>query len=116
MSAHIDWSSHPAEDLSPKIRRQFVSQPGMTLARFELKRGAVVPQHQHVSAQVTNVLEGALRFLMEGKETVVSTGETIFIASNIPHEVHVEKDSLVLDIFTPERSDWAAGGDAYLRK
>jgi quercetin dioxygenase-like cupin family protein len=115
MSTHIDWQTVAAEDLTPLIRRQYVSRPGMTLARFELKKGGIVAQHEHVNEQVTTVLEGALRFLMEGKQIVVRAGETLFIPPNVPHEVHVDADALVLDIFTPERSDWDAGRDSYLR-
>jgi quercetin dioxygenase-like cupin family protein len=115
MSTHIDWKTVKAEDLSPLIRRQYVSQPGMTLARFELKKGGVVAQHNHINAQVTNVLKGALRFHMEGREFVVGPGETLFIPPNVPHEVHVDEDAQVLDIFTPERADWDAHEDAYLR-
>lgn len=115
MSTHVDWQAVAAEDLSPAIRRQYISTAGMTLARFELKKGGVVAQHQHVNAQVTNVLKGALRFHMEGKKIVVGAGQTLFIPPNVPHEVHVEQDALVLDIFTPERSDWHANQDAYLR-
>ena len=116
MSTHLSWSTHPAEDLTPGMRRRYVSQDGMTLARFELKKGSVVGQHSHVNLQVTNVLEGVLRFHMEGKKILVHAGETLFIPSNVPHEVFVDEDALVLDIFTPERADWAAGDDAYLRR
>jgi quercetin dioxygenase-like cupin family protein len=115
MSTHVNWTAQAAEELSPKITRQYVSQPGMTLAHFKLKKGAVVPRHAHLNAQVTNVLSGVLRFEMEGKSILVRGGETLFIPPNEPHEVFVDEDAVVLDIFTPERADWAAGADAYLR-
>jgi quercetin dioxygenase-like cupin family protein len=115
MSTHVDWSSQTAEQLSPKITRQYVSQPGMTLAQFKLTKGAHVPQHSHINAQITNVFQGVLRFHMEGKSILVRAGETLFIPPNEPHEVFVDEDAVVLDIFTPERADWAAGADAYLR-
>jgi quercetin dioxygenase-like cupin family protein len=115
MSTHVKWSSQPAEALSPTVTRQYVNQPGMTLAHFKLKKGTAIPQHSHVNAQVTNVFEGVLRFHMEGKVILVHAGETLFIPPNEPHEVFVDEDAVVLDIFTPERADWAAGADAYLR-
>jgi quercetin dioxygenase-like cupin family protein len=115
MSTHVNWSTKTPEELSPKITRQYVSQPGITLAHFRLKKGGHVPQHAHVNAQITNVFQGVLRFEMEGKSILVHAGETLFIPPNEPHEVFVDEDAVVLDIFTPERADWAAGADAYLR-
>ena len=115
MSTHVKWNEVAAEDLTPLIRRQYVSQPGMTLARFVLKKGGVVAEHKHVNAQVTNVVEGTLRFHMEGKQIVVGAGQSLFIPPDVPHEVYVDQDSLVLDVFTPERRDWDAKEDAYLR-
>ncbi|HUS19912.1 MAG TPA: cupin domain-containing protein [Terriglobales bacterium] len=87
----------------------------MTVARFQLKKGAVVPEHHHTNAQVTNVLTGALRFDMEGKALTVRGGESLTIEPNIPHAAVAEEDCEVLDIFVPERSDWIANDDAYLR-
>lgn len=115
MSTHVHWSTIAAEQLSSQITRQYVSQPGMTLAYFKLKQGGVVQRHAHINAQITNVLSGALRFEMEGKSILVRAGETLFIPPNEPHEVVVEEDAVVLDIFTPERADWASGADTYLR-
>ncbi|MBI2682781.1 MAG: cupin domain-containing protein [Acidobacteriales bacterium] len=112
----VDWSKVPSEDLSSHIRRRYVNQNGVTLARFELKKGGLVGKHQHVNAQITNVFSGALKFLIDGKEITVRGGETLFIPPNMPHEVHVPDDATVLDIFIPERADWAANEDAYLRQ
>ena len=112
----VDWSKVAAEELSSHIRRRYVNRNGVTLARFELKKGGVVGKHQHVNAQITNVFKGALLFLMDGKEITVRGGQTLFIPPDMPHEVHVPEDAEVLDIFIPERADWAANQDAYLRQ
>ena len=112
---HIDWTQVAAEQLTPLITRRCVHQPGMTIARFHLKKGAVVPTHHHINAQVTNILTGSLCFNMEGKRLVIRAGESLTIQPNIPHEAIAEEDCEVLDIFIPERADWIANDDAYLR-
>jgi quercetin dioxygenase-like cupin family protein len=112
----VDWSRIPAEDLSPYVRRRYVNQNGVTLAQFELKQGGVVAKHQHTNAQITNVLRGALLFRMDGREILVRGGGTLFVPPEMPHEVYVAEDARVLDIFLPERADWAANQDAYLRQ
>ncbi len=112
---HIDWNKVSAEQLSPLISRKCVHQPGMTIARFHLKKGAVVPEHHHINAQITNVLSGALRFDMEGKNFTVRSGESLTIQPEIPHAAAAEEDCEILDVFIPERKDWIANDDAYLR-
>jgi quercetin dioxygenase-like cupin family protein len=112
----VDWAQVPEEELSPFIRRRYVSQNGVTLAQFELKKGGVVAKHQHTNAQITNVLRGALLFRLDGREVLVRGGETLFLPPDMQHEVLVTEDATVLDIFLPERADWAANQDAYLRQ
>jgi quercetin dioxygenase-like cupin family protein len=112
---HIDWSKVANEQLTPLITRKCVHQPGMTVARFQLQKGAVVPEHHHVNAQITNVLTGTLRFDMEGKSISVRAGESLTIQPDIPHAAVAEADCDILDIFIPERADWMANDDAYLR-
>lgn len=112
---HIDWSQVPAEQLSPLITRRFVNQAGMTVARFRLLKGAVVDMHQHLNAQLTNVLSGALRLNVGGKSVTVRSGESLTIEPNLPHEAFADEDCEILDVFIPERTDWIAKDDAYLR-
>lgn len=111
---HIDWTSVPSEDLTPQIKRQYISQPGVTVARFELKRNGIVNRHSHHNVQITNVLSGVLKFIFDDKsEKMVRAGETICLAAHEPHEVHTLEDSTVLDVFMPEREDWHAGKAGY---
>lgn len=114
---HIDWKSVPAEELTPQIKRQYVSQAGVTIARFELKKNGIVNRHSHHNIQITNVLSGALKFFFDDKsEKIVRTGESIYLASNEAHEVHTLEDSIVLDLFVPEREDWHAGTATYFNQ
>jgi unsaturated pyranuronate lyase len=112
----VSWDSVKQEALTPMISRRFLSANGATLARFELKQGAVVPQHEHPNGQLTWVVEGALRFKSPGQEdVVVRTGEVLIIPPHLPHAAYADADCTVVDTFIPEREDWAAGNDAYLR-
>ena len=65
---------------------------------------------------MTYVLDGALKFVIEGKEVVVRSGEILVIPSNLPHSAEALEDTVDLDIFCPPRQDWISGTDAYLRK
>jgi quercetin dioxygenase-like cupin family protein len=113
---HIRLQDMPVEHLNPLIDRQFVAGERSMLARIILRKGSIVPMHSHDNEQITYVLEGALKFLIDGKELVVRSGEILVIPSNLPHSAEALEDTVDLDIFCPPREDWIRGTDAYLRK
>jgi quercetin dioxygenase-like cupin family protein len=113
---HIRLQDMPVEHLNPLIDRQFVAGERSMLARIILHKGSIVPQHSHDNEQITYVLEGALKFVIEGKELIVRSGEILVIPSNLPHSAEALEDTVDLDIFCPPREDWIRGTDVYLRK
>ena len=113
---HTRWEDVAVEQLNPLIGRHFVVGSNVMVARVLLKQGAIVPMHHHHNEQVSYILEGALKFLIEGEEIIVRAGEVLCIPPNVPHEAHALEDTVDLDIFNPPRQDWLSGTDAYLRK
>jgi quercetin dioxygenase-like cupin family protein len=113
---HIDWSTAPREALNDKMTRQVVHTPQFTVARLEMKSGAVVPVHSHMNEQVTTVIEGQLRFVLGENRLDLTPGQCLTLAAMEPHGVEVIRDSVVLDVFSPPRQDWISGDDAYLRR
>ncbi len=112
---HIPWSSVEVEALNPLLGRHFVVGLNVMLARVLLKKGCIVPEHSHHNEQITYVLEGALKFGIDGKEIVVNAGEVLTIPPNMPHWAEALVDTVDLDIFNPPRADWISGTDSYLR-
>src|SRR5207247_11298641 len=96
------------------ISRKVISGDKAMVAQVFLKKGAVVPEHHHESEQITYILEGALKFQIEGKEVVVRKGEVLSIPSNVPHRAVAMEDTLDLGIFSPIRVDWLTCMDQYL--
>ena len=113
---YIPWSRVEREKLNDLIDREMVVGEKVMLARVYLKKGAHVPKHSHHNEQVTYILEGALKFAIDGKEIVVHAGEVLCIPSNMPHEAWAVEDTLDLDVFTPPREDWLNKSDDYLRR
>ena len=110
------WNDIESEQLTPLVHRQYLSTPPVTLARFQLKKGAFVPTHQHVNEQVSYVVSGALKFVFPDKELTVRAGEVLCIPSELPHSAEAVEDCYAIDIFTPARQDWAAKTDSYFMK
>jgi quercetin dioxygenase-like cupin family protein len=112
---HIAWSSVEVEALNPLLGRHFVVGQNVMLARVLLKQGCIVPEHSHHNEQITYILEGALKFWIDGQEIVVNAGEVLTIPPNMPHRAEALVDTVDLDIFNPPRADWINRTDAYLR-
>ena len=114
-SKHHRWADIAPEQMNTLTTRQYVVGTNTMLARLVLKKGAHVPLHRHMNEQMSHVVEGALNFMIEGKEVTVRAGEVLCIPPHVPHEVVALEDSVALDIFNPQRQDWIDGDDAYLR-
>jgi quercetin dioxygenase-like cupin family protein len=112
---YIPWHTIPLEDLNPLLQRQFVVGQDIMVARVLLKKGCIVPQHSHHNEQLTYILDGALKFWIDGKEIVVHSGEVLCIPANMPHKAEAMEDTVDLDIFNPPRADWINRTDQYLR-
>jgi quercetin dioxygenase-like cupin family protein len=85
------------------------------IAHVYLAQGAIVPEHAHHNEQITYILEGKLRFTIDGETIDVGAGEVLTIPSHVPHEAEALEDTLDVDVFHPPRQDWLDGTDAYLR-
>ena len=112
---HIPWSAISVEPLNPLLGLQYVVGQNIMLARVLLKKGCVVPEHSHPNEQVTFILEGALKFWIDGKEMVVKSGEVLTIPANMPHKAEALEDTVDMDVFNPPRADWMNKTNAYLR-
>jgi quercetin dioxygenase-like cupin family protein len=112
---YFRWNEVELEHLNPLIDRQMVVGQSLMAARVIMKKGAHVPLHHHINEQVTYILEGALKFAVNGQEIVVSAGQVLCIPPNLPHEAWALEDTVDLDIFNPPRADWLNKTDSYLR-
>ena len=100
------WDELALEKVTEMISRKIVTGEREMLAQTYLKRGAQVPMHSHDSEQMTYVLQGALRFLVDGEEIIVKEGEVLHIPSGTPHQAEALEDTFELDVFSPIRTDW----------
>jgi len=112
---HIRWADVENEKITPQFERRCIVTDAMTFANIVIRKGFVVPMHSHHNEQITYIVEGALKFLIEGKEVVVRGGEVLCIPPNVPHQAEALEDTIDIDIFNPPREDWRNRTDNYLR-
>jgi quercetin dioxygenase-like cupin family protein len=112
------WDDMPKENVNPLFDRRLITGDRMMLAHIYLKKGCIVPRHQHENEQLTYVVSGGLRFWIgedEAEEIFVGPGEVLHLPSWVWHKAEAVEDTLDVDVFSPPRQDWLDGSDAYLR-
>ena len=110
------WSALPWEEVTEDISRKVITGRNEMVAQVYLKKDALVPEHSHVSEQISYIVEGALRFWIGGEELVLRAGELVVIPASVPHKALALEDTLDLDIFSPIRQDWLDHTDTYFRR
>jgi quercetin dioxygenase-like cupin family protein len=110
------WDEIALDKVTEMISRKIVSGQREMVAQIYLKRGALVPMHKHESEQMTYILQGALKFLIDGEDIIVREGEVLHIPSWVPHQAEALEDTFEIDIFAPIRQDWLDGTDAYFQE
>ncbi|OLS35555.1 cupin domain-containing protein [Bacillus sp. MRMR6] len=94
------------ENAEPGVRRKiFTPGEGLMMMEVHFEKGAEGYEHSHVHEQMSYCLKGKIAFRIDGKETVITQGETIYIPSNARHGVTALVESVLLDTFTPVRRD-----------
>ena len=112
-AVHHRWKEMPRELIGERIARRFITGERITLAHFELKRGASVKSHGHEAEEMLCVLSGSVKITTDGAGNIIREGEVIHIPDAVPHEVEALEDSAILDIFSPIRQDWLDKTDTY---
>ena len=105
------WDEIALEKVTELMSQKIVAGANQMLAQTYLKQGALVPMHAHPSEQMTYVLQGALKFRVEGEEIIVREGEVLHIPANARHQAEALDDTFQLDIYSPPRADWLREAD-----
>jgi len=107
---HLNWNTIPVEEVSDGIQRQMFVGDRMMICRFRFRPFLVTPEHDHPHEQMTIVERGKVRFFIEGKEQIASTGDVLHFPSKCWHGATMMDEEVVLiDIFTPLREDFLNG-------
>ena len=99
----------PTLEICQGITRRTVAH-GKTMYQMlaTLAAGSRMPEHSHPQEQIVHILEGKMRLLVDGVPHELSTGDSFYLASNVPHAVETHLPTRVLDTFSPPRKDYLA--------
>lgn len=98
----------PQYPVAEGIERKIVARGGdMMIVEVHFKEGAIGTLHQHFHEQVTYCTRGSMMFEVEGEKQLIKAGDSVFMPKDCMHgAVCLEDDTILLDIFTPQRDDF----------
>jgi quercetin dioxygenase-like cupin family protein len=76
------------------------------LCAFHLSKGYRLPAHSHPYEQTGTLITGKLNFRIGNTWHPAKPGDAWSIPMNVEHEVDILEDSLVLEVFSPIRTDY----------
>lgn len=103
---HIKLKDVVPKEIMPGYHGKLVHTQNMSLAFWEVEKGAEVPEHSHMNEQVMQVLEGSFQFTLDGKTQVYGPGDLVIIAPHIPHSGKALTACKLMDAFSPTREEY----------
>ena len=101
--------AQPIEQISPLVKRQYLTGTESTIVKWTVKKGGVFPLHHHANEQITWITKGRCEVYSQGKQFVLTAGSVLIIPPNVPHEFVCTEDTIDIDFFSPQRQDWLDG-------
>ncbi len=108
------WAEVEKEKLSDAATRQVILGNNIMLTMNQSKAGRRVPGHTHEEL-MQYVLKGSLRYKSGDEEKIVRAGEVIHVPAGVWHEIEILEDMLVVDVFSPPKSDYVKKAEGYLK-
>ena len=108
MSAFSDLGTVAPQRIWDGVVGRTVHGERVTMSYIELDPGVTVPEHSHENEQLGMVLSGSLTFTVGDETLELGPRQAWCITANVPHSVVAGPDgAILLEVFSPVRSDWA---------
>ena len=76
------------------------------LCHFKLKKGALIPEHQHPEEQSGYLLSGKLRLFGEAGEKIVNPGSSWSFKGDVRHGAEALSECELVEVFSPVRPQY----------
>jgi quercetin dioxygenase-like cupin family protein len=102
----IEWHNLKKTEVFTGFIGSFAHTEQMTISRWEIAEGAILPEHSHPHEQISNVLEGSFELTIQGETQIVTAGTAALIPSHAVHSGRALTKCKIIDIFCPVREDY----------
>ena len=100
-------SETTAQDMAQGVqRRVLVHDEDLMMVEVHFEQGGIAAMHSHPHQQMSYILSGSFEFENDGEKRLLGKGDSVLLASGVPHGVLCTEEGTVLDVFNPERKDF----------
>lgn len=98
----------PLQVLNDKVSRKILSHAdGLMIVQVSFKKGGIGEAHAHSNhEQIGYVVKGRFQVIVGDESRTLGQGDSFYASKNTRHGVVALEDSILLDIFTPQREDF----------
>lgn len=101
-----DCKSQPLE---AGVSRKILAHAGkMMIVEVKIAGGVTTQKHSHPHEQASYIVSGKFEVTLGDEKQILTAGDTFYAPPDLPHFVAALEDSVILDIFTPQREDFLA--------
>jgi quercetin dioxygenase-like cupin family protein len=101
-----DLLNIPEHEIVPGYHGRFVHAEHVTMAYWQIDRGAALPEHSHPQEQITNLVTGEFELTVEGVAHHLKPGMVFVIPGGVPHAGQALTNCQIIDVFHPVREDY----------
>jgi len=103
---YIDLETLPPKEIVPGYNARFIHTANMSFVYWDVKAGYTLQEHSHMHEQVSHVLEGTFKLVVDGVENIIVSGKVVVIPPYAKHYGTSITDCKLLDVFYPVREDY----------
>jgi len=102
----INLENIEEKELVPGYHVRFVHSENMTLAYWNIDKGASLPLHSHPHEQVANLIEGTFELTVGSETRIINPGDVAVIPGGVEHTGTAITPCRIIDVFYPVREDY----------
>ena len=103
---HLSLSVIPSKEIMPGYHGKMVHAENMSIAFWEVEKGAQVPEHSHMNEQIMYVIEGEFEFTLDGNTRIYTPGDLVIIGPYKKHSGQALTACKLMDVFSPVREEY----------
>jgi quercetin dioxygenase-like cupin family protein len=102
----VNLENIAGREIVPGFTARFVHSEHMTFSYWQVKAGAVLPEHSHPHEQVANLITGSFEMTVAGETSILAPGMVAVIPPEAKHRGRALTDCFIIDVFYPIREDY----------